>query len=265
MPPSFSVAARGAPHLCGHRGNRLHAPENTLAALRSVREAGGSSAEIDVVLSADAVPVLLHDLTVDRTTNGRGVAAEMTAAALQSLDAGAWFAPRFADERIPTLAEAIALAEEIDLVLEVEIKEKRALAGMLTALSALSPAAWERVMLISFDHAWLREAKASLGAIRTGGIVHERFADPVAVAQAANLDQLCIDLSVFHPGDARALHQAGRTIRCHAYTPARIAAAEAEGLGWRALLADALEAGLIDTLSGDDVGWLAAFAANPRA
>lgn len=259
MRPTFSAAERGAAHLCGHRGNKMHAPENTLSALRSVRAAGGSSAEIDIVLSSDGQIVVLHDLTVDRTTDGSGVAADMTLAELQALDAGSWMAPDFAGERLPTLAEAIAVAHEQDLVLEAEIKEKRDLPGMIAALQdALAlPEDRERVMLISFDHASLLAAKKAIPGVKTGGILHERLGDPVNAAQAAELDELCIDWNVFHPDDARALHDSGIVIRCHAYSPARIAEAEQCGLNWRAELIAAMREGLIDTLSGDDVNWLA--------
>jgi len=97
--------------------------------------------------------------------------------------------------------------------------------------------------------------------VRTGGIVHARHADPVQVAQTARLDELCIDLAVWNPEDAQRLHMAGVVNRCHAYAPATIAKILQAGLDPRPMLRDALAAGLIDTLSGDDVGWVAALAA----
>lgn len=255
---SFSLANRGRPHLCGHRGNSLAAPENTLAAMRAVVAAGGSSAELDAVLSCDDHIVITHDLLVDRTTDGTGPVGAKTLVELQSLDAGAWFDARFAGERLPTLRAMLDEAHRLDMVVELEIKEARRPQAMLDALARdLNDSADRaRLMLISFDHAWLKTAKARLGDIRTGGISLARYADPVAVANAADLDQLCIDLAWFHPDDARALHTAGKTIRCHAYNPARMAAADRSGLAWRDALQGYLRDGLIDTLSGDDVGWL---------
>lgn len=251
------------PHLCGHRGNSLHAPENTLAALDAVRAAGGDAAEIDVVLTADGKIVVLHDLLVDRTTNGTGAVADLTLAEIRALDAGAWFGPEFSRTRVPTLAEALDWARRNDAVLEVEVKEKRNLAGMADALARelADPADRDRAMLISFDHRWLGALKSRLPEIRTGGIVHERFGDPLAVARSAGLDQLSIDLAVWDDEQALVMREAGLTLRCHAYDPARIDAMERAGLEPRRLLGDSLRAGLIDTLSGDDVGWLAQFAA----
>lgn len=258
MPESFSLAENGIVLICGHRGDSLFAPENTIPAIEAVAAVGGHSAEIDAILTVDSQIILMHDLAVDRTTDGTGIVADMTLAELQALDAGGWFSADFKGTRVPTLAEALATARRLDMVLEVEVKEKRRLPEMLKALeTALAdPEDRKRVMLISFDHCWLGEAKAFLPEVRTGGIVHERLGDPVQAARAASLDQLCIDYSVFDPRQARALHDAGMTIRCHAYAPRRIAESEAAGLPWRDELKQALSDGLVDTLSGDDVAWL---------
>lgn len=261
MTHSFRLTDTGFIRLCGHRGNSLAAPENTLAAIRAAHAEGATSVEIDTVLTADRQIVVLHDLLVDRTTNGTGAARAMTLADLKALDAGSWFDPRFAGERVPTLAETIALAHELDMVIEVEIKEKVDLESYYAALSAVlaDEADRGRVMMISFDHASLKQVKSRIPGLRTGGIVHEHFSDPVAVARMSDLDELCIDLDVFDPFDAKALHAAGIAIRCHAYKPAYWQMARRAGLDWDVRLAEWLRAGHIDTLSGDDVGWLKAF------
>ena len=263
MPNPFLATDNGFIRLCGHRGHNLTAPENTFAAFRAAHELGASSLEIDTVLSADNQIVVLHDLLVDRTTNGSGAAKDMTAAEIAALDAGSWFDPKFAGMRVPTLAETIALAHELDMVLEVEIKEKVNLEAYYAALAPVlaDPADLARVMMISFDHASLKAVKAHIPGLRTGGIVHEHFADPVAVARMSDLDELCIDLDVFDPADAAALHEAGITIRCHAYKPRTWEMARSAGLGWDETLPAWFNAGLIDTLSGDDVGWLRDFLA----
>lgn len=260
---SFLARENGAIHICGHRGHSDGAPENTLAAFRINRELGGSSIEIDTVLTADNQIVVLHDLLLERTTNGTGAVKDRTLAEISTLDAGSWFSPAFAGEKVPTLAETVALAHELDLVIEIEIKEKLRLEAYDEAFATVfaDPADLGRVMAISFDHAHLKAIKRQVPGLRTGGIVHERYADPVAVAKAADLDELCIDLSVFDPEQASAIHEAGIAIRCHAYSPKKIAELERAGLEPVARLTDYLRAGLIDTLSGDDVAWLAALMA----
>ena len=118
------AAESGCVHVCAHRGHSAGAPENTLAALAAARELGATSAEIDTVLTADGEIVLLHDLTLDRTTDGAGLAARRSLAEIRALDAGAWFGPAFAGERVPTLAEALDAARVLGLGLHVEIKEE---------------------------------------------------------------------------------------------------------------------------------------------
>lgn len=258
---SFFASAHGALHLCGHRGHSLGAPENTLAAFAACAEAGGTTCEIDTVLTKDKEIVVIHDLTLDRTTNGTGPVKDRTRAEVQALDAGAWFAPAFAGTRIPTLREVLEATRASGMGFEVEIKEELDLDSYAGALrdTLTDPADFERVMMISFDHASLRDLKAKIPGLKTGGIAHERYGDPLAIARSADLDQLCIDLSVYRIADAEKLHAAGLSIRCHAYRPEVFARGLAAGLPWDRTLADALRNGLIDTLSGDDVAWLRSF------
>lgn len=259
---NWDFATNGFVHLCGHRGHSVGAPENTLSALHSNRHHGGTTAEVDAVLTADGEIVLMHDLSVDRTTDGTGIVADMDMSAIRALDAGAWFGAEFAGERVPTLTEALAFAREVDLGFEIEIKERRNLPGFVRRLAeVLEDTEYRRrVMVISFDHVALRWLKTQIPGVTTGGIIHARHGDPVAVAASAGLDELCIDLAVWDAGDARRLHEAGVVNRCHAYAPATIERMIRAGLDPRPTLLDALAAGLIDTLSGDDVGWIAALA-----
>ena len=91
----------------GHRGNSIHYPENTLAAIRSAFDLGADAVEVDVRLTRDGVPIVFHDDRLERTTNGRGDAADLTLAAVKQLDAGSWKSPRFSGARVPTLEEVI--------------------------------------------------------------------------------------------------------------------------------------------------------------
>lgn len=104
-----------------HRGFSGKAPENTLAAFRGAIDAGCDMIELDVHLTRDSEVVVIHDDTLERTTSGRGTVAGKTFAELRGLDAGAWFHPRFSGERIPVLAEVLALARDRILV-NIELK-----------------------------------------------------------------------------------------------------------------------------------------------
>lgn len=93
--------------IIGHRGNSGEAPENTLVSLHQAFDRFAVVVEADIRSSADGTAWLMHDNTVDRTTNGTGSINSLSDAAIQSLDAGSWFGPEFADEKPPTLTEAL--------------------------------------------------------------------------------------------------------------------------------------------------------------
>jgi glycerophosphoryl diester phosphodiesterase len=121
------------PPVIGHRGAAAHAPENTLAGFRTAKALGCAWAEFDVHLTGDDALVVCHDDHLDRTTAGHGRISRLPLAAIRRFDAGSWFAPRFAGERVPTLDEALLLCRELDLGANVEIKAER---GRATATAA---------------------------------------------------------------------------------------------------------------------------------
>lgn len=110
------------PRVLAHRGAGALAPENTLAAIRHGQALGFRAVEVDARLTVDEVPVLIHDRTLERTTDGRGAVAETSAAEIARLDAGRWFAPQFAGEPVPTLAATIALCRARGIWIDLEIK-----------------------------------------------------------------------------------------------------------------------------------------------
>jgi glycerophosphoryl diester phosphodiesterase len=110
------------PRIFAHRGGGSLAPENTLAAIRLGQSLGYRAHEFDVKLSKDAIAMLLHDATLERTTTGKGRAAELTWAQLAALDAGGWHSEAFRGERLPTFEEAAALLRSKDTMANVEIK-----------------------------------------------------------------------------------------------------------------------------------------------
>ena len=109
-PPLRNPPLKSRPLVIAHRGDSTHAPENTLRAIDLAFRSGADAVEVDVRLSRDGVPVILHDDVLDHTTDGSGPAAALTLAELKQLDAGSWMDDRFRFERIPTLEEALATA-----------------------------------------------------------------------------------------------------------------------------------------------------------
>lgn len=144
-----------------HRGASALAPENTLAAFRAAADQGARWVELDVALLADGTLVVIHDDTVDRTTNGTGSLGDLTRVDLDTLDAGAWFDPKFAGERLPTLEETIAVLGEVGLNANVEIKQHphhKSLDQLVRAVQAAiaTRAAHTQIMISSFDPDCLR-------------------------------------------------------------------------------------------------------------
>lgn len=249
----------GFVHVCGHRGNSIAAPENTLAALTATRDCGGTSAEIDVVLTSDGELILMHDDFLDRTTDGEGLASRAALADVRKLDAGRWFSPDFAGEPVPTLAEAVAHATGIGLGLVVEIKEFQNLNRTYARIAELVETTdiLDHAIFISFDHTVLKTLKDHVPAVRTEGILHARHVDPVGLARAARLDSVSVEHGMFRAEDGFALHEAGVAVRHHFQRPAMYDRYAAEGLDLMEGVVEMLAAGAIDTISGDDVTWLA--------
>jgi glycerophosphoryl diester phosphodiesterase len=116
---------------CAHRGDSKVAPENTIPAFVSAVEKGAHMIEFDVALTRDGRLVIMHDGTVDRTTNGKGKVADLTFDEIRALDAGSWFSEKFAGTKVPTLEEALEVIPP-SIICNVHLKGG-ATAGDLTA------------------------------------------------------------------------------------------------------------------------------------
>jgi glycerophosphoryl diester phosphodiesterase len=159
-----------------HRGSSASAPENTMAAFRLAVDEGAELIELDVRFTRDMHPVIHHDRTLRRTTNGRGRLWQHTLAELQELDAGAWFHPRFAGERIPMLADVLEWLPS-RIVLNIELKtdgDPRPLERRLQSLMSVIDH-WRTsrtVILSSFDHHSLRRLHRMSPALHIGVLYH---------------------------------------------------------------------------------------------
>lgn len=105
-----SENTRQRPWVIAHRGNSALAPENTMAAFTAAAIAGVDMIEIDIHPGAQGEAIVIHDASVDRTTNGSGLVSDLDVTELRRLDAGAWFSPYYAGQQVPVLADVLALA-----------------------------------------------------------------------------------------------------------------------------------------------------------
>jgi glycerophosphoryl diester phosphodiesterase len=170
MAPSDWLVPRDRPLIIAHRGASAVAPQNTLAAFRKAMELGADGVELDAQLSADGVVVVIHDFTVDKTTDGTGDVATKTLAELEALDAGARFAPQFAGERIPTLAQVFETLEG-KLLVNVELKDfnpRRSALAALVVEVVRKHAMERRVLSSSFNPFALRAVKRLAPEIPAG-------------------------------------------------------------------------------------------------
>uniref|UniRef100_UPI0033415A9A glycerophosphodiester phosphodiesterase n=1 Tax=Castellaniella defragrans TaxID=75697 RepID=UPI0033415A9A len=154
------------PALIAHRGGGRLAPENTLAAIRTGAAHGYRMMEYDVKLSADGVPILLHDDTVDRTSSGRGAAASLAWRTLAELDFGAWHGPAFAGEPLATLYAAARYTLANGLCSNIEIKpcpgeDTRTGARVATLAAGLWQGANPPPLLSSFSELALQAARVA--------------------------------------------------------------------------------------------------------
>lgn len=149
--------------LIAHRGGAGEAPENTLAAFRNAIALGMRFVELDVQMTSDAELVVIHDETVDRTTDGTGTVQEHSFEALRQLDAGSWFGPQFAGERIPLLREVLDLCAGAGVGVVVELKSPHLNPGIEAKVAALLGEMWlrgaENIWVISFDHEAIRRMR----------------------------------------------------------------------------------------------------------
>jgi glycerophosphoryl diester phosphodiesterase len=109
-------------HRIAHRGYSAVAPENTLPAFAAAVRAGATQVEFDVRTTADGVPVVIHDRTLDRTTTGTGYVWDLPLSSVQEADAGSWFSPAYAGVRVPTLAQTLELLAPHGPEILLEIK-----------------------------------------------------------------------------------------------------------------------------------------------
>jgi glycerophosphoryl diester phosphodiesterase len=240
-------------HRVAHRGYSAVAPENTLPALAAGVLAGATFIEFDVRTTADGVPVVIHDKTVDRTTDGIGAVAELTRGEITALDAGSWFSPAYAGLSVPLLSEVLDLlaaqAGPIELLLEIKppatTAEVEAILGEVRAHGLLP-----QTVVQSFDPEVVRLAGEVVPEVRRGLLRHGFDEDQVTVAKELGLEYCNPRLSAVldDPGTVADLRDNG--VRVMPWTAN-------DPLQWPALV-EAGVAGLITDHTGTLTGWSAA-------
>lgn len=189
LPPNGYIRPAGSPFtVIAHRGASAAAPENTLVAQEIARRGGADWIENDVQPSRDGVPFVLHDGTVDRTTDGTGNIRNLTAAQLKALDAGSWFGPHYVGERVPTLAEQLADLRTRGGNLLLEIKGRHTRDEVATIVKVIRDQQMTgRVFIQSFEVDALKYSYEIAPELPLGLLRGSLDADPVAISKELHL------------------------------------------------------------------------------
>ena len=169
------IADFPSPIVFAHRGASAHAPENTLAAFELALKFGAPAIELDVKLTSDRQVVIIHDQTVNRTTNGSGAVTKQPLAALRELDAGSWLSADFRGEKIPTLDEVFETVGK-KLLINVELTNYATpFDGLVHEVAALvkKHGLQERVIFSSFFPTNLVLARRLLPSVPRGQLIPE--------------------------------------------------------------------------------------------
>ena len=204
-----------------HRGANKEAPENTMPAFLEALESGATHIECDVRLTADDVPIIIHDATLDRTTNGSGHVDQCTYKTIESLDAGSWFGDNFKGVTVPRLDELLIWQKKHGVTLHLEIKpmkNKILPAGVDIILEQVHKLADTRkIHLLSFQYDILLRLKELKNSIPTVfSIDHFCKSQDIKDATTANCEQINIKYEHICFENIKDIHQAGLRVGIYA-------------------------------------------------
>lgn len=200
------------PLVIAHRGASSYAPENTYAAFDLALRMGAKGFEMDVHLSADGKIVVIHDRTLERTTNGSGAVNQKTLAELLTLDAGSWFGPEFTGERIPLLEDLMRRYRN-RAHLHIEIKDGgpdmvREIGRLVRELDMV-----DQVVIASFSVERVQEVRTWFPEMTSGIIVKELTDTVIKAAREYGVPQIWPSAGCFSPQQAEQLKDLGLAIR----------------------------------------------------
>jgi glycerophosphoryl diester phosphodiesterase len=200
-----------------HRGASSYAPENTLAAFDLALQMEVRHIELDVDFTSDSHIVVIHDDTVDRTTNGSGPVTSHTLAALRGFDAGSWFGAKFVGERIPTFDEVLARYKG-RVHIHTEIKGRSPSLAQRTADLIRKHGMEGQVTITSFQSVRLEEMRAYAPELPRGWLVREVSEPIILQARAMGVTQLCPRADNMTSELVRHLHAEGFAARAWGVT-----------------------------------------------
>lgn len=208
------------PPIIAHRGASAYAPENILLTFREAKLLGAKWIEFDVMLVASGEVVVIHDVTVDRTTDGTGPVSSYLYSDLKKLDAGSWFSPAFAGAEIPTLDQVIALAQEYDLCANIEIKcvpgeEEKTAKAVIALLDQQWKKEKSRLLLSSFSEKILYCVRAQTTDYFLGLLLDEWTPSWQKDSDALGCVSIGVDHLIINQEKIDIIHASKRLVLCY--------------------------------------------------
>ncbi|MBB1466380.1 glycerophosphoryl diester phosphodiesterase [Vibrio sp. SG41-7] len=215
--------------ITGHRGAASLAPENTLVSIEQAAKAGAKWIEIDTQLSADGTPMVFHDKTVNRCTNGTGNIADLDLTALKALDAGSWFGSEFAGTTIPTLSEALdkCLVLDVTLNLEIKIYDDKAIQPLVKKVAALieqKQFPTEKLLISSFKKEALSLCQQMMPEVKRGFICEVWNDYSLESLKSLDLYSIHIDHRILDEKTAKAIKASGAVLKIWTLNDPQLAA-----------------------------------------
>ena len=203
------------PKIYAHRGASNAAPENTMAAFELAKDMGADGIELDVVLTKDSEIVVIHDDSIDRTSNGKGVVEDMYYSDLKKLDFGSWKNEQFKGEPIPLLNDVCKLVKDSNILLNIEIKPtvksdeiEDKIISMIKSYDIVN-----QIIISSFNHYCLRSIKKKFSDVETG-ILYQS-----GIIKAARYARHTVKADGIHPHKYAVLKE---TVKCAAMNNMKI-------------------------------------------
>lgn len=219
-PPHEQDNQAAAWRVIAHRGASAYAPENTLIAFTKAAQMGVKWIEFDVMQAACGEPVVFHDDELNRTTNGQGELSLYPYDYLKTLDAGAWFNPKFAGERIPALIDVLEFLKNTHLSANIEIKahEEQAeqlVKRVLTTMNEFLTKYNHRILFSSFSIEILKALRQYAPSSQLGLLLHEWEADWQSIATSLNCVSINVNEEIMTQEAAQSIKQMDKLLFCY--------------------------------------------------
>jgi glycerophosphoryl diester phosphodiesterase len=208
------------PPVIAHRGASAYAPENTLIAFTKAALLGIKWIEFDVMQAACGEPIIFHDETLERTTNGKGAVDRFDYANLRNLDAGSWFNPIFAGERIPNLMQTLEFLKNASMCANVEIKslpgaDEPLVKCVLNQMRDYLKTAGASILFSSFSIDSLKFLRQYSADCLIGFLMHDWLPEWEDICKEYQCVSMNVNEEIMTPERAQAIKATGRKLLCY--------------------------------------------------